>query len=356
MNEVSEDQALPSLRTADGRALNSDNSSFGAQLKSAREHKNWSVQFVAEQLKLSQSQILALEANDLDKLPKLVIVRGFIRAYAKLLKIDANPLVALLPQDSEPVMLETSLRPALSTPFVESRTSLSGQQDNNLRYLIGLCILVVIVAVIVFFQRTEYGQSIQTWMFGGGAKPSANVEVSASTPELTTPVNAASASNATQTVDRLGARNDSIDAAASATLQSQVLSAPTSSIQSDQISSSASASNVESLPPGGAGSPMATSMTASAPNVTAQSASMPIAESDALVLRFKQDSWIFVKSENGKVLSSHMAKAGTEEIFSAKQGLFLKVGNAAGVEANLRGRPFPIVADRDSKVANINVK
>ena len=65
----------------------------GALLGAAREAQNLSVADVARQLKLSRAQVEALEAGDYEQLPGPVFVRGFIRNYARLLKLDPEPLL-----------------------------------------------------------------------------------------------------------------------------------------------------------------------------------------------------------------------------------------------------------------------
>ena len=67
-------------------------SSPGARLAAARNASGWTVDQVATQLKITRHQILAIEADDYDVLPAPAIVRGFVRAYAKLLKLDSAPL------------------------------------------------------------------------------------------------------------------------------------------------------------------------------------------------------------------------------------------------------------------------
>ena len=347
MNEVSENQPVVQAHGDAHVPLIMDVNSVGGRLAQAREQRGWTVQYVAEQLKLSQTQILALEADQLEKLPKLVIVRGFVRAYSKLLRIDAEPLMSLLPQDSEPVHLETSLRPALSTPFIESRTSLSGHQENNRRYMVGMLVLLLVVAVILFFQRTDYGQSLQAWIFGSGVKTPASIEVSAAIELPATSVNG-SVPSIVMAQNTASGASDAVASAASLAQQNQeVNNAP--GMATSTASTASVAVNAERAPQAAA-----PASTASAPPVAPTE---PIVNSnDALVLKFKQDSWIFVKADGGAVLSSHLAKAGTEETFAVKQGLFMKIGNAAGVEASLRGKPLVIVPERDSKVANVSVK
>ena len=62
--------------------------SVGTRLSAEREALGWSVEQVASQLNLAPRQIQALEQDNYAALPGIASVRGFIRAYAKLLKID----------------------------------------------------------------------------------------------------------------------------------------------------------------------------------------------------------------------------------------------------------------------------
>ena len=65
----------------------------GSALQIAREAKNMTVEDAARQLRLGTHQILALEQDNFAKLPNAMITRGFLRNYARLLDIDAAPLL-----------------------------------------------------------------------------------------------------------------------------------------------------------------------------------------------------------------------------------------------------------------------
>jgi cytoskeleton protein RodZ len=67
--------------------------SVGAQLRKAREGAKLSLDAAAQALKFSPRQIEALEADDYAALPGRTIVRGFVRGYARLLKLDAEGLL-----------------------------------------------------------------------------------------------------------------------------------------------------------------------------------------------------------------------------------------------------------------------
>ena len=68
----------------------------GQKLAAARESWGISVQEVAENLNLSVSIIEAVEADDYDKLPGSTFTRGYIRAYANLLRLNPDELIAML--------------------------------------------------------------------------------------------------------------------------------------------------------------------------------------------------------------------------------------------------------------------
>lgn len=65
----------------------------GGALRAARENQGLTVQDIASRLRLSPKQIEAIEADNFSALPEPTIVRGFIRNYAKLLKINMEPLL-----------------------------------------------------------------------------------------------------------------------------------------------------------------------------------------------------------------------------------------------------------------------
>lgn len=325
MSDVLEVSALETPVVQDnfpGVTSATKNDTVGGRLSASRESKSWTIPFVAEQLKLSQGQILALEENRFENLPKLVIVRGFVRAYAKLLKIDADSLVALLPKDAAPVQLETSLRPALSTPFIDSRSSLLGQHDTNRRYMMGAFALIALIAVFLLAQKFDWLSGLSQ-MVAKESPEVIDVNATPSVPMASLEPVVQAASPADVQVNPVPQKNENL------AQPEDVVANPPATLAVDPVSTeSAAPAVVTSLPPA----------------------------SELLTIKFRQDSWIYVKTEKGNVLSSHLAKAGTEESFSVKQALYLKIGNAAGVEAVLRGEPMAVLAERGSNVANLTVK
>lgn len=68
----------------------------GARLAAARSALGLTVAEAAAQMRLSPRQVEALEADRYEDLPGPVFARGFLRNYARLLKLDPQPLLAAL--------------------------------------------------------------------------------------------------------------------------------------------------------------------------------------------------------------------------------------------------------------------
>jgi len=68
-------------------------SGVGAELARVREERGLALTDVAQQLKFGARQLEALEQERFDQLPGGTFVRGMVRAYARLLKVDAEPLL-----------------------------------------------------------------------------------------------------------------------------------------------------------------------------------------------------------------------------------------------------------------------
>ncbi|MEO7725867.1 MAG: RodZ domain-containing protein [Burkholderiales bacterium] len=118
----------------------------GLQLAAAREGLGLSVADVAQQLKLSPRQVEALEADDYRRLPGAVFVRGFIRNYARLLKLDGALLLANSEGAFPPaVPLRAQASPSSETSFPTARNF------NWQKYAIAAIVLMVPLVIFEFY-------------------------------------------------------------------------------------------------------------------------------------------------------------------------------------------------------------
>ena len=91
--------------------------SFGRALAAAREARGMTHADIASQLRLSTRQIKAIEAEDLAALPAGPFVRGYLRNYARLVDLPAEPLLSMLNarlRPAEPLRVEAGTSTAVS--------------------------------------------------------------------------------------------------------------------------------------------------------------------------------------------------------------------------------------------------
>ncbi len=127
--------------------------SVGKLLREARESRGLSVEAVADILRFSEKQIHHIESDNYGALPGATLVRGFIRGYAKFLRLDPQQLLDQL--DSQ-VPVETSdIRPP-------SNIGLAGQdagKESVSPRAVLIAAAVMLLAVIGGFLFTQMDEA-----------------------------------------------------------------------------------------------------------------------------------------------------------------------------------------------------
>lgn len=77
---------------------------------------------------------------------------------------------------------------------------------------------------------------------------------------------------------------------------------------------------------------------------------------DLLRLTFREDSWVEIRRSDKSTMISRLLKAGTTESFDINEPVTLVVGNAAGVDASLRGSKLDLETGSNSNVARLSLK
>lgn len=83
---------------------------IGSQLRAAREEKGLSIPEVSAKLRISKRYIQALEDENFLMIPSLVYAKGFLKAYAEFLGLDAKAMVSGLVERYQ--VKKEELRPA----------------------------------------------------------------------------------------------------------------------------------------------------------------------------------------------------------------------------------------------------
>lgn len=317
MSEQALDMSVP--ESEPGASAAASVSSAGQLLAAKRQSQGWSIEQVAAQLKLAPRQIEAIEADRLESLPSLVVARGFIRTYARLLKMDSAPLLATVSSDTRSPIESIRSSGGLSAPFSKTRLPSMHSRGASPRWIAGLVLLLAVGAGI-------WGAWQMRWLPAAPARLLAAVGEEPSAPVVS-------------------------DKAHSPQAPAQVTAAPQAAVPAEKADSVQliGVANAEPSPP-------LVKIPAVLPADTAVVAAAPAVGNNSLSLVMHQDSWIEIKQENGTVLVSRLAKAGTTETFDVVAPVLLVVGNVAGVEASLRDIPLNLKAVTSTNVARINLK
>jgi cytoskeleton protein RodZ len=311
----------------------------GAWLAATREAYGLTVEQVASQLNLAPRQVVALEADNYAALPGMVIVRGFLRAYAKLLKVDPVPLLALL---ADPLKTPSSapMRHALSASFSEtrlpSRTGTTGKRW-VMPLMAGAVVLVIVAAATytLGWWPETLTRRISAMRQGDGAQAAV--------------AGSAGASSATTEIAGLTSSN-TLAGAATGVLPPE--SAASTDATVDTRAALTIAPAVGLLPATAIGAPVSGTST----NDASTGAAANGAADNALVLTVQEDSWVEIKRADNTVLIARVMKAGAVESFDVSQPVMLTIGNIAGVEARLRGQPLALASAATGNVARLRLK
>ncbi len=270
--------------------------SLGKTLREARERLGLGIADVSAQIRLAPRQIEALEADDLQHLPEITFVRGFVRSYAKILQLDAQPLLAFLPQvNAEPA----SLAPvSVEAPFPSAH---SPQRQNLIWLGAALLLSVLVVAFAVWHFTTP------------PAEPEmARVETPVPLPE-----------------------------------DMQIITAP-----------AVAGSGVVALPAAKATRPPEETAQPPVPVPAAKAPSRIVPQAAALRLAFGEESWTEVRDRDGGILSSQVNPRGSELSLNGQAPFSLVIGRAASVQLYHRGKQVDLAphTNSSSEVARLTLE
>jgi len=273
----------------------------GSRLKSAREAAGLSLDQVAQQLKLAPRQVRALEDEDFAQLPGRTFARGFVRNYARLLNLDGDNLLSMLPDAAHAPALEAPALQPTGAMIAELPTA-STPKTNLMRWLIPL----VLVACIV-------GAAAYEWYRGGMGNPGEAARAPSEGSEKT--------------------------ALPGVPVQS-VIALPNP--LANEGKPAAEAPSATAAATGAAAAP--------ATNVAAASAEAP------LVLSFKGPSWAEIRDSRGQLLVSRLVGADSVEQVRGVPPFDIVLGNARVVTVMYLGKPLDLGPYTRRNVARLTVK
>jgi cytoskeleton protein RodZ len=267
----------------------------GQILKQARDKAGLTVEEAAAQLRISPNQVRALESGDIGALPISVYTRGFVRNYAKLLKINAHPLLQAYSSQSAESGKEQIIPPS---------KNIAVGRERRTWLLYALTSIALIIALGGWVAYKDYF---------------------ASRSEKNVP--------ATQA-------DGSVPTAADAQ--------PSGGLNAAQIETPAPAAETnpppipEALPP-----PFA----ATAPVVTA-----PVKTKSVIKLISSEPSWVGVRDGEGKDIFNKTVPAGESAVIDGMPPLKVTIGNAKGVQATFNDKPVDLAPHTVANVTRMTLE
>ena len=329
------DLAHQSAMQADDESTVYHRSRCGGALRTARESQNLSVQDIASRLRLGPKQIEALEADNFAALPEPTIVRGFIRNYAKQLKINAEPLL-----DAYNVLVPNSdLHRLIVKPSANMKmTSLNKPKSG--RYLwVGLLILLGLGAWLFYhnYVAKPSSTSLSEAVVGENASNESTINAEP-LPEAALPAAEREASLQTSTELTLPAAPEA--------------AAPLNPADANAGNGSATTATL----PGAISLPAPVS-----PVVPASPALLPpaaINPNGVAKLEFNatQETWIQVLDASGRQIYNKIIFAGSRESIDVTPPVNVTVGNAGATSLSMNGKPVELAPHSRQNVARIKLE
>ena len=347
-----------------GDDLQNRQESLGAVFLAARTAKKLSQQDVSNNLRFSIKQIDALENNAFDLLPDAVITRGFIRNYARLLEIDAEPLLAsyrasVADDSHKGITVRSSMHPV----------QLTKDSQPWLKYVLGS--ILVLLFLLAWFFYMDYKPKLTNAAVEKA--PEVVVEnktsVAMPLPEVALPaaerqtdgseiaaggVNGANPQMSdTQATDTLAGYAKSLGASAAQT----DLKLPAESKKIDVIKEAEPKEiKPKEVKPGdvkpGEVKPAAPQALAAQPSQVAAANS-----ADRTVnMTFSDRTWVSVTDKSGKVIYEKLSRNGDTETINGKPPFNMVIGNASATKLSFSGQNIDLTAHTKNNVARITLE
>ena len=284
-------------------------SGVGAELARVREERGLALTDVAQQLKFAARQLEALEQERFEALPGGTFVRGMVRAYARLLKVDAEPLLGRLADRFDaPDANSLAARYKQPVPFSD------GGRRSTFVYLgASLGVLVAVSAIAYQWYREHNARSGQV-AAASKAAPAARPD-----PVHEEPVAVAKAPEK-KSPEKPPAAKEREKVAAPAPAPQEKTVIPERTVKEAVVS-------VKPVPAG----------------------------VHRIVLRCEEEAWLEVKDANGRQLLSSLNPPGCERVVQGRGPFELVIGNASHVRVMHNDRELDLRPHSKQDIARFTI-
>jgi cytoskeleton protein RodZ len=326
--EMKQNSSLPTENTGLYEFDAHSRSRCGGALRTARENQGLAIQDIASRLRLSPKQIEAIEADNFAALPEPTIVRGFIRNYAKQLKINAEPLL-----DAYNVIVPiANPHDLIVKPSANMKMTSYKKPNTGRNVLLGLLALAGL-GIWLFYQNYVEKPSPTV--------PSASLQSAEPLPEAALPA-------AERAPELQAATELTLPPADASALPSTTVTPSAEGTVATPVDASASAA--VPIPPA---APIITPSTITPPE---PEASPTPADTAKLEFSANQETWVSVVDASGREIYSKTIYAGSRESIDVKPPVNVTVGNAGATSMSFNGKSVELAPHSRNNVAHIKLE
>ena len=310
----------------------------GRLLQIAREEKNLRPEDVAYEIRLTPSQVLALDEDDYSKMPEETYVRGYLRNYARLVGVPENEI------------LMAFARVTRATDTAPIQVSMPAESENNKKsratWMVAVASIVAVIVLSAVWVLEPYDELPLTDSSPVSQvvdeKPDLEeVPVGTSTLDLDKSavdaglavdselnVSAVSPTNEPETTSEMASEQEVVEETRTETSAPAIPLTSTAEISEniDETVETTNTSNDQNDTSGG-----------------------------VLLINYSKDSWTDVRDANGKKLLYRTVKAGEKISLAGELPISLFFGFAQGVNVKFNGKSIDVPAHTRGVFARFTV-
>ncbi len=337
--------------------------SAGALLREAREVRGMPIEELAATLKVAPRKIEMLEADRFDEFPDPVFVRALAQSVCRCLKVDAAPVLALLPQT--PSQRLEQVHVGLNAPFRDRPAQMIPDDWSGVaKPVIWAPALLVVAAAVVYFFPVDVlsppkvsprAAAIASAASGTEAALESTVSASAVAGNEVTLMAAPPAAPP-------GAPPVSVPPTVPAAVPPGNVPGSSGAIISSGSVGPGSSDPGAARPSTGGPAPVSAAATqAAAPSAVAEtpgasSEKAPASPSGVLQFRTSADSWIEVQDSRGQMLLSRKLESGEAVGLNGALPMKVTIGNVRATQVSFRGKPMDLALFTRDNIARVELK
>lgn len=320
--------------------------SLGAFLRQEREARSIALDDVSKQTRVRNFYLTLIESGDYSRLPSVPIGRGFVRAYAVAIGVDADAAARQFDREFGTATQKEKEAELSAEKIAFSQVAQRSPGQRLWLPLVAVAVLILMGGVLFWSLRGKTEQYVPVTSFSERLKAAAGPMLR-QVPRLLSPGKSKTAPSesrpaaAQKPVAEPQSRNDATPEKSRIFSISAVGEGGNGSPDSAPVSEAPAPAGETRSPRAAASAPPLTEVASVAPAAVPPLPSPPVGRVTAdgrlaLKIRALEDTWVRIVVDQREI-QEFLLTAGNERFWKGSEKFILTVGNAAGTQVSLNG-------------------